>query len=118
MLSDCRITVDNRGASDFAFSARQIFRWSFVTCYASRNVLNNRECKITSTPIVYCDSAIRQHLLENEECAKHYNDAHFSTLATAISLFHLSVLEATNINSLQSILCRQKEFAYSLQISH
>ena len=41
MLSDCRITVDTRGASDFAFSIRQIFRWSFVTSYASRNVLIN-----------------------------------------------------------------------------
>ena len=41
MLSDCRITVDTRGASDFAFSITQIFRWSFVTSYASRNVLIN-----------------------------------------------------------------------------
>ena len=41
MLPDCRITVDTRGASDFAFSIRQIFHWSFVTSYASRNVLIN-----------------------------------------------------------------------------
>ena len=41
MLSDCRITVNTRDASDFAFSIRQIFRWSFVTSYASRNVLIN-----------------------------------------------------------------------------
>ena len=27
-------------------------------------------------------------------------------------------MEATYINSLQPILCRQKEFVYSLQISH
>ena len=27
------------GASDFAFSIRQIFPWAFVTSYASRNVL-------------------------------------------------------------------------------
>ena len=40
--------------------------------------LPNRECKITSTTSVYCDSAIGQHLLENEECAKHFNDAQFS----------------------------------------
>ena len=80
--------------------------------------LPNRECKITSTPSVYCDSAIGQHLLENEECAKHFNDAQFSILATARSSFHLSVLEGTCINALQPILCRQKEFVYSLQISH
>ena len=41
MLSDYRITVDTSGASDFAFSIRQIFRWSFVTSYASQNVLIN-----------------------------------------------------------------------------
>ena len=55
--------------------------------------LPDRECKITSTPSVYCDSAIGQHLLENEECAKHFNDVQFSILATARSSFHLSVLE-------------------------
>ena len=57
--------------------------------------LPKRECKITTTPSVYCDSAIGLHLLENKECAKHFNDAQFSILATARSLFHLSVLEAT-----------------------
>ena len=41
MLSDCRITIDTRGANDFAFSIRQIFCWSFVTSYASGNVLIN-----------------------------------------------------------------------------
>ena len=41
MLSDCRITVDTRGASDFAFSIRQIFRWFFIDSYASRNVWIN-----------------------------------------------------------------------------
>ena len=39
MLSDCRITVDTKGASDFAISIRQIFHWSYVTSCASRNVL-------------------------------------------------------------------------------
>ena len=80
--------------------------------------LPNRECKIISTPSVYCDSAIGQQLLKNEECAKHYNDAQFSILATARSSFHLSGLETTYISSLQPILCCQKEFVYSLQISH
>ena len=72
--------------------------------------LPNRECKITSITSVYCDSAIEQHLLENEECNKHYNDAQFFILFAARSSFHLSVLEATTINSLESIFCRQKEF--------
>ena len=80
--------------------------------------LPNRECKITSTPNVYCNSAIGQLFLENEECTKHYNNPQFSILASARSSFHLSVLEATYINSLQPTLCRQKEFVYSLQISN
>ena len=80
--------------------------------------LPNRECKITRTSSVYCDSAIGQHLLENEERAKHYNDAQFFILATARSSFHLSVLEAPYINSLQPNLCCEKEFVYSLRISH
>ena len=79
--------------------------------------LPNRECKITSISSVYSDSAIVQHLLENEDCAEHYNDAQFSILATARPLFHLSVLEAIYISSLQSVLRRQKEFIYSLQTS-
>ena len=41
MLFDCRIAIDTRGANDFAFSIRQIFRWSFVTSYTSGNVLIN-----------------------------------------------------------------------------
>ena len=36
--------------------------------------LPDRECKIISTPCVDCDSAIEQHLQQNKECAKHYND--------------------------------------------
>ena len=83
-----------------------------------RKNLPNRECKITSTPSVYCDSAIVQHLLENEECAEHYNNAQLSILATARSLFHLSVLEATYTSSLQPVLCRQKAFIHSLQTLH
>ena len=79
--------------------------------------LPNREHKITSTPSVYCDSAIGQHSLESEECSKHCSDAQFSILATARPSFHLSSLEATYIKFLHPILCRQKEFIYSLQIS-
>ena len=41
MLYDCRITIDTRGAGDLPFSIRQIFCWSLVTFYASRNVLIN-----------------------------------------------------------------------------
>ena len=62
-------------------------------------------------------STIGQHLLDNPECASHYNDDKFSILARARSLFHLSALEATFIKSLKPILCKQKEFVYSLRLS-
>ena len=61
--------------------------------------LPNRESKITSAPGVYSDCAIGQHLLENEESGKHYNDAQVSILATTRSSFHLTVPGATYINS-------------------
>ena len=80
--------------------------------------LPNRKCKITMTSNVYCHFAIAQHLLEIEECAERDNDAQFSVYATASSSFHLSVLEATSIDSVQSNLCRQKEFVYLLQTLH
>jgi len=63
------------------------------------------------------ESAIGQHLLDNAQCALHYNKDKFSVLAQARTSFHLSVLEATFIKSLNPLLCKQKEFVYSLKIS-
>ena len=68
--------------------------------------IENSKSLAPPSPSVYCDSVIGQHLQENEECGKHYNDAQFSMLATARALFHLIGLETTHINSLQPILCR------------
>ena len=71
-----------------------------------------RACKKTkSTP--ECDSAIGQHLLENDQCAANYNKSHFSILDTARSIFHLKLLEATYIRLRRPNLCRQKEFVYT-----
>ena len=80
--------------------------------------LPNRKGKITSTPSVYCDSAIGQHLLENKECAKHFNDAQFFILATARPSFHLSVLEEPTSMPYSLFSVVKREFVYSLQISH
>jgi len=63
------------------------------------------------------ESTIGQHLLDNAECALHYNNDKFSVLARARTSFHLSALEATFIKSLNPLLCKQKEFVYSLKIS-
>ena len=56
--------------------------------------------------------------LTNAQCALHYNKDKFSVLARARTRFHLSALEATFIKSLNPLLCKQKEFIYSLKISY
>ena len=70
-----------------------------------------------TSPLQFHESAIGQHLLHNAQCALHYNKDKFSVLARARTPFHLSALEATFIKSLNPLLCKQKEFVYSLKIS-
>ena len=45
-----------------------------------------------------CDSAIGQHLSENDQCALNYDNKLFSILATARSSFHLNLSEAAYIS--------------------
>ena len=47
---------------------------------------------------------------------KSFRNKKFSILARGRSSFHLSALEATFIKSLNPLLCKQKEFVYSLKI--
>ena len=54
--------------------------------------------------------------MQNPECATQYSNNQFSILAKARSMFYLSVLKDTYIKMSKPILCRQKEFVYSLQI--
>ena len=63
-----------------------------------------------------CDSAIGQHLLDNEQCAANYNDKCFKILAVAHNSFHLCLLEATFIKTKHPVLCKQKEFVYTLKL--
>jgi len=63
-----------------------------------------------------CDSAIGLHLLRNSICAQNYDDKQFSILAKGRSPFHLSVLEAIFIKTLNPILCQQKEFVCNLTL--
>ena len=74
-------------------------------------------CKANKRPRQFHQSAIGQHLLDNAQCALHYSDEKISILARGRSSFHLSALEATFIKSLNPLLCKQKEFVYSLKIS-
>ena len=68
-------------------------------------------------PQQFHESSIGQHLLDNAQCALHYSNEKFSILARGRSSFRLSALEATFIKSLNPLLCKQKEFVYSLKIS-
>ena len=56
--------------------------------------------------------------LHNQLCAQNYSDDKFSILAHGRTAFHLSTLEATYIKTSKPNLCKQKEFVYSLKISH
>ena len=73
----------------------------------------HRLCKRNDTKP---DSAIRQHLLDNGQCALNYDDKRFSILAAARSSFHLNLLEAAYIKTWRPVLCRQKEFVYTLKL--
>ena len=77
----------------------------------------SRSCKNNTRPQQFHESAISQHLLDNAQCALYYSDDKLSILARGCSSFHLSALEATFIKSLNPLLCKQKEFVYSLKIS-
>ena len=75
----------------------------------------HRSCKRTNTK-PDCDSAIGQPLLDNDGCALNYDNKRFSILAAARSSFHLNLLEATYIKTRRPVLCRQKEFVYTLKL--
>ena len=63
---------------------------------------------------INCESAIGQHIIANPECAKTYTDDNFRIIGQARSSFHLSVLESVYIKTQNPVLCRQKEFVFSL----
>ena len=80
-------------------------------------LLPQRSCK-TSVSNPNSDSAIGLHLLQNKNCADNYNNNMFTILATSGSSFRLATLEAIFIKTLGPVLCRQKEFVYTLKIAH
>ena len=86
-----------------------------TTATASQRVQPNRACK-RKQPAPECDSAIEQHLLENDQCTANYNNDQFSILDTARSLFHLSLLEASYIEVRRPNRYKQKEFVHTLKL--
>ena len=55
-------------------------------------------------------------LLTNPECAKTYTDVNFRIIGQGRSSFHLSVLESVYIKTQNPVLCKQKDFIFSLGI--
>ena len=73
----------------------------------------HRSCKRNDTKPA-CDSAIGQHLLNNEQCALNYDKKRFSILAVARSSFHLNLLEAAYIKTRARCYADRKSlFAFS-----
>ena len=62
------------------------------------------------------DSAIVQHLFDNEQCAANCNDKRFKIFSVARNSFYLCLLEATSIKTRHPVLCKQKEFVYTLKL--
>ena len=52
----------------------------------------------------------------NPECAKTYTDDNFRIIGQGRSSFHLSVLESVYIKTQNPVLCKQKDFIFSLGI--
>ena len=63
-----------------------------------------------------CESAIGQHLITNPECAKTYTDDNLRIIGQARSSFHLGVLESVYTQTQNPVMCRQKEFVFSLKL--
>ena len=58
----------------------------------------HRSCKRNDTK-PDCDSAIDEHLLDNDQCALNYDSKRFSILGAARSSFHFNLLEVAYIKT-------------------
>ena len=70
----------------------------------------NRKCKAKSKTQFepQSDSAIGQHLLESNQCARNYFDSQFKIVTTARSQFRLSLFEAVYISQKKNRLVQAK----------
>ena len=72
-----------------------------------------RACRSRNT-VKTSDSAIGQHLLDNPDCAKLYNDDMFRIIGRARSSFHLAVLESIYMQTKKPPLSKQRSPHFSL----
>ena len=90
-------------------------KWLQQQAKCSTRSQPGRSCKLKhNNPD--CDSAVGQHLLDNEQCAANYNDKRFKILAVACNSFYLCLLETTFIKTRHLVLRKQKEFVYTLKL--
>ena len=61
-------------------------------------------------------SSVAEHLMNNTECLKHYQDDRFTILARGRNDYHLIVLESMYIMSLEPALCKMQQFDYKLKL--
>ena len=94
---------------------QHVLQWLRQQLARSRRPQPHRSCKQRDTKPNF-DSTIGQHLLENDQCALNYDNKQFLILAAARSSFHLNLLEAAYIKTRPPVLCRQKEFVYTLKL--
>ena len=70
----------------------------------------------SSTPFMFSESVIGQHLLDNAIYAKNYSNGKIHYSFIWLFVFLLSALEAVYIKSCTPNLCRQKKFVYKLKL--
>ena len=90
-------------------------QWQRQQLIRPRRSQPHRSCKRNDTK-PDCESALGQHLFENDQCALNYDNKRFSILATARSSLYLNLLEAAYIKIRRPVLCREKEFVYALKL--
>ena len=94
---------------------QHVTQWLTQRLTRLRRSQPHRSCKRNHTKSD-CDSAIGQHLVDNDQCALNYDKKRFSILAAARSSFHLNLVEGSYIKTRRRVFCRQKEFVYSLKL--
>ena len=123
--------MDRKQTLDFTFKIVMLYQNQInhaingsrsAICSAMVKTAIDLSMPISTTQIVQtkrhqtvCDSAISQQLLNNDQCALNYDNKRFSILAAACSSFHHNLFETAYIKTRRPVLCRQKEFVYTLK---
>ena len=79
----------------------------------SQRAQPDRACK-QRQPTSECDSAIGQHLLENDQCAANGNEDQFSILDKAHSPILLSLLVQMEFRFVELVPSEQRDFLHSI----